>query len=216
VSRRRGIPFVISAPSGTGKTTVCRRVLEADPDLCFSISHTTRPRRPGETDGVDYHFASDAEFQELVDRGAFLEWAVYNDHRYGTSWAAIEGPLAEGRDVLLEIEIQGARQVRARRADARCIFLLPPSFAVLRQRLEARGTDPPDAIERRLQLAREEFRALLEFDYAVINDDLERSVACVLEIVAAERSGSPTAARRRFAPARVRELSDPGEADTAP
>jgi guanylate kinase len=214
VSGRRGIPFVVSAPSGTGKTTVCRRALEADSGLVFSISHTTRPRRDGETDGVDYHFVSDDEFQRLVEEGAFLEWAVYNEHRYGTSWAAIEAPLERGRDVLLEIEIQGARQVRARRDDAPCIFLLPPSFAVLRQRLEARGTDAREVIERRLTLAREEFRALTEFHYAVINDDLERSVAEVLEIVRAERSGNPDAVRERFAPAsaRARFDTDPAEA----
>ena len=143
-----GIPFVVAAPSGTGKTTVCRRVVAEGERIEFSISHTTRTRREGERDGVDYHFVSDERFRELADRGAFLEWAIYNGHRYGTSWSSIEEPLAEGRDVLLEIEVQGARQVRARRADARMIFLLPPSMEVLRSRLESRGTDAPDEIER--------------------------------------------------------------------
>lgn len=214
MSQRRGIPFVVSAPSGTGKTTVCRRLVEADPELVLSVSHTTRPRREGEVDGVDYHFVDEAGFRRLVDADAFLEWAVYNDHRYGTSWAAIEAPLETGRDVLLEIEIQGARQVRARRDDARCIFLLPPSFAVLRRRLEARGTDAREAIERRLALAREEFRALAEFHYAVINDDLEQSVADVREILRAERSGDTAGVRERFAPAaaRARFAEDPAQA----
>lgn len=213
MSARRGIPFVVSAPSGTGKTTLCARAAAADPDVVLSVSHTTRRRREGETDGVDYHFVSEPEFQQLVDEGAFLEWAVYNDHRYGTSWAAIEDSLAAGRDVLLEIEIQGARQVRARREDARCVFLLPPSFAVLRERLRARGTDAPAEIERRLALAREEFRALSEFDYAVINDNLEESVASVLEIVRAERSGKPDAARERFSPAAARARFGPENAE---
>jgi guanylate kinase len=204
VRPRRGIPFVVSAPSGTGKTTVCRRVLAADPELVFSISHTTRHRRAGETDGVDYHFVTEREFQQLVEEAAFLEWAVYNDHRYGTSWAAIEEPLAAGRDVLLEIEIQGARQVRLRRADARCIFLLPPSFPVLRQRLEARGTDAPGVIEKRLALARHEYEALDEFDYAVINAELEQTLADVLAIVRAERARDTHAVRERFSPAAAR------------
>ncbi len=201
MSARRGIPFVVSAPSGTGKTTICRRAVAADPGLCFSISHTTRRRRAGETDGVDYHFVTEQEFQQLVDEAAFLEWAVYNDHRYGTSFAALEGPVAEGRDVLLEIEIQGARQVRLRRKDARCIFLLPPSFAVLRQRLQVRGTDDPPVIERRLSLARQEFRALAEFDYAVINAELDETVSDVLAIVRAERARATAEVRERFSPA---------------
>jgi guanylate kinase len=211
VTERRGIPFVVSAPSGTGKTTICRRVVEADDALVFSISHTTRPRRQGETDGADYHFVSEVEFQQLVDEGAFLEWAVYNDHRYGTSWEAIEAPLAEGCDALLEIEIQGARQVRTRRDDARFIFLLPPSFQVLRQRLEARGTDSADQIARRLSMARREFAALPEFDYAVINDQLEESVGSVCEIVRAVRAGEIEGVRERYSPAAVRRRLASGE-----
>jgi guanylate kinase len=214
VSTRRGIPFVVSAPSGTGKTTVCRRVVAGEPGLVFSISHTTRRRRAGETDGVDYHFVDEEGFQQLVEQGAFLEWATYNEHRYGTSWAAIEEPLAEGRDVLLEIEIQGARQVRRRRQDARCIFLLPPSFAVLRQRLEARGTDAPAVIARRLALARDEFRALDEFHYAVINDELEQTVADVLEIVRAERTRQTGAVRERFSPSAARARLGPDAAES--
>src|SRR5207245_1078307 len=143
-------------PSGTGKTTVCREVLARDPALEFSVSHTTRPRRPAERDGVDYHFVTPGEFDRLVRDGAFLEWAVYNGNRYGTSWAAIEEPLRRGRDLLLEIEVQGARQVREKRADARFIFLLPPTLLSLRERLEQRGSDAAGAIAERLQIARRE------------------------------------------------------------
>ena len=121
----RGIPIVVAAPSGAGKTTVCRRLVEGDANLVFSVSHTTRPRRPGEREGVDYHFVPRAEFERLVAGGAFLESAEYSGNLYGTSWAAIEAPLRAGRDVLLEIEVQGARQVRARLSEAVLVFLIP-------------------------------------------------------------------------------------------
>ena len=200
-----GIPFVVAAPSGTGKTTVCRRVVADDDRIEFSISHTTRPRREAERDGVDYHFVGDEHFQELVGEGAFLEWAVYNQRRYGTSWRAIEEPLADGRDVLLEIEVQGAKQVRERRTDARMIFLLPPSPAELRRRLESRNTDAPEEIERRLAVARGELEAVVLFDYAVVNDDLDRCVASVLDIIRAEREGRALALRQRHDPREARE-----------
>jgi guanylate kinase len=198
-------PIVVAAPSGTGKTTVCREVVDRDDGIVFSVSHTTRRKRSGETDGKDYHFVEEDRFQQLVAEGAFLEWAVYNDHRYGTSWAAIDAPLAEGRDVLLEIEVQGARQVRERRSDARFIFLLPPSLEALRDRLTRRGTDSPAQVERRLELARRELHAIGDFDYAVENDDLETCVRHVLEILAAERRGACEPLRERFDTARARE-----------
>jgi guanylate kinase len=191
---------VVAAPSGTGKTTVCRSVVERDPGIEFSISHTTRGRRPKERDGVDYHFVSRQEFQRLIDAGAFLEWAEYNGNRYGTSWAALDAPLAAGRDLLLEIEVQGARQVRERRSDARFIFLLPPTLATLRERLESRGSDSEAAIAGRLELARRELEDGARFDYAVVNDQLEGCVAEVLAILAAERSGDTAALRARHAP----------------
>jgi guanylate kinase len=175
-------------------------VVADDPEVELSVSHTTRPRREGESDGVDYHFVTREVFQRLVEEGAFLEWALYNEHRYGTSWRSIEAPLALGRDVLLEIEIQGAAQVRERRADARFIFLLPPSMKVLEERLRARGTDGPEQVARRLALARRELEAIHDFDYAVVNDGLERCVAEVEEILSAERAGRPAAQRRRFEP----------------
>jgi guanylate kinase len=197
---RRGFPVVVAAPSGTGKTTVCREVVARDEEIVFSISHTTRPCRPGEEDGVDYHFVRPAEFEEQVEAGAFLEWAEYNGNRYGTSWAAIDAPLREGRDVLLEIEVQGARQVRAAREDARFVFLLPPSLGALRDRLEKRGSDTPEAIAARLELARRELGDGPRFDYAVVNDRLDDCVEDVLAILAAERMGDTDALRTRHAP----------------
>jgi guanylate kinase len=200
MSARRGFPVVVAAPSGTGKTTVCREVVARDPEIEFSISHTTRPRRAAEREGVDYHFVTPEEFGRLVDAGALLEWAVYNGNRYGTSWAALDAPLRQGRDVLLEIEVQGARQVRKRRPDARFIFLLPPSLASLRERLERRGSDSADTIVTRLELARRELEDGPRFDYAVVNDRLETCVAEVLAILAAERTGATEPLRARHAP----------------
>jgi guanylate kinase len=197
---RLGFPLVVAAPSGTGKTTVCRELVQRDPQLVFSVSHTTRAQRKGEVDGRDYHFVSPAEFRRMVDAGEFLEWAVYNDHHYGTSFAAIESPLAAGHEVVLEIEVQGARQVRKRRADARLVFLLPPSWEALEARLRGRGTDAPEQIARRLTTAHEELRAAEEFDYAVLNDDVGRCVDEILRILAAERRGNASVLREALAP----------------
>ena len=195
---RRGIPFVVAAPSGTGKTTVCQRVVAADALVEFSVSHTTRPRREGEVDGSDYHFVTREGFERLIGEDAFLEWAIYNGNHYGTSWASIEAPLARGHDVLLEIEIQGAAQVRERRSDARSIFLLPPSMKVLEERLRARGTDSDQQIAGRLDRARIEVEETSSFDYAVVNEELERCVAEVLEVVRGEREGRGLELAQRF------------------
>jgi guanylate kinase len=220
--RRRRIPFVVAAPSGTGKTTICRRVVADDAGVVFSVSHTTREQREGEVDGEDYYFVDSSEFQRLVADGAFLESALYNGNHYGTSWDSIDAPLAEGRDVLLEIEVQGARQVRERRGDACFIFLLPPSMKVLEDRLSGRGTDSPEQIRQRLDLARTELAAIRDFDYAVVNDDIDRCVASVMEIIGAERSGGSEELRRRFAVAPALErferasAADPGALDDPP
>jgi guanylate kinase len=209
MSGRRGLPFVISAPSGTGKTSVCRQVIARDPQIELSVSHTTRRPRPEERDGVDYHFVSREEFHALVDRDAFAEYAEYGGNLYGTSWSSLDAPLERGRDLLLEIEVQGARQLRARRDDARFVFLLPPSMEELERRLRGRGTDDEAAVERRLEIVVSELRAVHVFDYAVVNDALEAAVAAVCEIVRAERSGETGPVEARFGrPRVVSQLSD--------
>lgn len=202
----RGRPFVVAAPSGTGKTTVCRALLERDSRLRFSVSHTTRRPRAQESDGLDYHFVSTEEFHELVKADSFLEYAEYGDNLYGTSWEALEGPLAEGWDLIVEIEVKGARQFRERRRDACLIFLLPPDMATLRERLRGRGTDSEETIAKRLAIAEQELEAIEFFDYAVINDDLGTAVAGVLEVIEAERGGHTTAARERYGRASVFKL----------
>ncbi|HKK52591.1 MAG TPA: guanylate kinase [Myxococcota bacterium] len=203
VEPTRGHVFVIAAPSGTGKTTLCRRIVAEDPRLQLSVSHTTRTRRPGERDGIDYHFVDDRTFRELVERGAFLEYAEYGGNAYGTSWDAIEEPLAAGADVVLEIEVQGAAQVRERRPTACLIFLLPPSLEVLEKRLRDRGTDDDPVIQKRMALVERELAAARLFDYAIVNDDLDRAVDEVLEVIRAVRAGRPEAAARAHGRAEV-------------
>lgn len=188
-STAKGHVFVIAAPSGTGKTTVCRHILERDSRLRLSISHTTRAPRSGEKNGVDYYFVNDEEFCELRDAGDFLEHARYVGNVYGTSWKSIEKPLDLGLDVVLEIEVQGAAQVRERLPNACLIFLLPPSLEVLGDRLRGRGTDAEAVIQRRLALVDRELAVAELFDYAVINDDLEQAVKDVLDLIAAVREG---------------------------
>lgn len=197
-----GVPFVISAPSGTGKTTVCKRLMK-DANMRFSVSHTTRPPREGEVDGRDYHFVDKTDFQSLVEDGAFLEHAVYTGNHYGTSYAAIQDSLNDGFDVLLEIEVQGAGQVRNSDVAVRFIFLLPPSMAVLEQRLRDRGTDSEEIITKRLREASSEIDAAKIFDYAVVNDDLDRTVNELREIIEAERTGETGAVRERCGLANV-------------
>ena len=194
---------MVSAPSGTGKTTLCHRLVSAAGALAFSVSHTTREPRPGEQDGVDYHFVSKQEFERLVREGAFLEHAEYRGNLYGTSLAAVEGPLAAGQDLLLEIEVQGARQLRSRLPEARMIFLLPPSRAELEHRLRARGTETDEVIARRLAVAAQELPEVVRYDYAVVNDDLEAAVGEALEIVRGEREGRRAELEARFGAERV-------------
>jgi guanylate kinase len=187
VSKPDGHIFVIAAPSGTGKTTICERILARDSRLRLSISHTTRAPRDGEQDGVHYHFVSEKAFRLLREDDGFLEHAEYNGNAYGTSWKAIDGPLELGQDVVLEIEVQGARQVRTRRPSACLIFLLPPDLEVLEARLRGRGTDDEDVIQRRMALVDREVAAAEIFDYAVINDELDPAVEQVLEVIRAVR-----------------------------
>jgi guanylate kinase len=175
--------IVVSGPSGVGKGTVVRGVLAARPDLRLSVSATTRPPRPGEEDGIHYRFLTDAEFDRLVEEGAFLEWAEVFGRRYGTLVADVSGARAEGRDVILEIDVQGAAVVRDRAPDAVLVFLHPPSEEELRRRLAARGTETGEALERRLAEARREMSESSWFDHIVVNDDIDRAVAEVLAII---------------------------------
>jgi len=210
VSRRRGIPFVVAAPSGTGKTTVCRALVDADPELVHSVSHTTRAPRQGEIDGVHYHFVSEKAFRGLEGQDVFLEWAEYGGNLYGTSSRELDASLARGVDVLLEIEVQGAAQIRARRDDARLIFLLPPSWEELERRLRTRGADADEVVERRLTIARREILAVREFDYAVVNDDLEETLSAVHAVLDAERHGDTADARTRYRREAALERLGPG------
>lgn len=190
---RRGLLFVVSAPSGTGKTTVVERLVQRVPDLAMSRSYTSRAARPGESDGIDYNFITRARFDEMVAADAFLEWADVFGNLYGTCAEDAERDLAAGRDLVLVIDVQGARQVRQRWAGTVGVFVLPPSFAVLERRLRGRSADSETAMQRRLQTARDEVAAFVEYDYVVVNDELEACVDRVRAIVLAERARLPSA-----------------------
>ena len=177
---------VLSSPSGGGKSSITRRVLAARPDAGYSVSATTRSPRPGEADGVAYHFLSAAEFERRVADGQFLEHATYNGHRYGSLVEAVRDVTRGGRHVILDIEVVGARMVRERFPDAVLIFVVPPSGSVLAQRLRGRGTEPESAIAARLERALEELSAATEYDYVVVNDDLDEAVRAVNAILDAE------------------------------
>jgi guanylate kinase len=181
--------FVITGPSGVGKGTLIRKLRERLPDLALSTSATTRPPREGEEDGRDYHFLSREEFAKRAGANEFLEHAAYSGNRYGTLRSEVERRLAEGESVVLEIEVQGARQVRAAMPEAVLVFIAPPDPAALRERLEARGTDDPEAIEDRLRTADLELDAQQEFQHVIVNDDLERAVDELERIVRAELEG---------------------------
>jgi guanylate kinase len=182
-----GLLLILSAPSGAGKTSLYRALLARTERVVASVSHTTRPPRPGESDGVDYHFVDQAEFDRLVDAGAFLEHARVFDRAYGTSREAVERERAAGNDVVLEIDWQGARQIRERVADAVSVFILPPSREALRERLEGRGQDDAEVIERRMRDAEAEISHYGEYDYVIINDDFEDALASLSGVVRAER-----------------------------
>jgi len=181
---KRGRLFVISAPSGAGKTSLVKKLLEDDPQLQLSISHTTRTRRPTEAQGREYHFVSAAQFRQLEARGEFLEHARVFDNLYGTARVFVEQQLQAGHDVLLEIDWQGARQVRARMPQCVSVFILPPSRQALAQRLARRATDIAEVIARRLADAASDMSHYREFDYVVVNDDFAQAVADLKRIVA--------------------------------
>ena len=187
-SEVRGQLFIISAPSGTGKTTLAERLVHVVPDLALSRSFTSRPPRDGELDGVDYNFISRERFESMIAGGELLEYADVFGNLYGTSAATTEQALAHGQDLVLVIDVQGARQVRSQTDGSVGIFVLPPSFPVLEERLRGRSKDTEAQIQRRLVVARSEVSAVNDYDYAVVNDDVESAVGRLRSIVEAERA----------------------------
>jgi guanylate kinase len=191
--------YIVSAPSGAGKTSLVAALLEADGQIRKSVSYTTRPPRPGETDGRHYHFVSGEQFEQMAQAGDFLESALVHGNRYGTSRRWVEAQLAGDVDIVLEIDWQGAAQVRRLMPAAISIFILPPSFEALLQRLNSRAQDPPDVIARRLVNAREEIDHVTDFDYVIINSEFRVAAAELQEIIRAERLRTPRQLNRNAA-----------------
>ena len=202
--------FIVSAPSGAGKTTLCRMLTKDLPDMRDSISYTTRVQREGEEDAVDYHFIDDAEFARMVEAGEFIEHAEVFGKRYGTSGADIEGLLNKGLDVLLEIDVQGAKKIRRNLTSGVYIFILPPSLEACRERLETRGKNTAEEIERRLKISAKEITHAPEYDYIIINDDLVAAYEVLKAIVEAETGAGEAelaaAARQEKMMGRVSEI----------
>ena len=193
-SRRKPRILVLSAPSGAGKSSLARALADADPRVTLCVSHTTRPPRPGEVDGVHYHFVDRREFEAMVDAGEFLEHAQVFDRYYGTSRGALRAGLARGRDVVLDIDWQGARLVREAFPEALSVFILPPSIEALRSRLVGRGQDSAEAVERRMRDARADVRHYGEFDHVVVNDDFDRALADLRALLRGGRAMTPAGA----------------------
>ena len=183
--------LVLSAPSGAGKSSLARALADADPRVALSVSHTTRPPRPGEVDGVHYHFVGRREFEALADAGEFLEHARVFDRYYGTSRGALRAGLAQGRDVVLDIDWQGARQVREAFPAALSVFILPPSIEALRSRLVGRGQDSTRTIERRMRDTRADIGHYREFDHVLVNDDFDRTLADLRAILRGRQASPP-------------------------
>lgn len=186
-----GVLFVVSAPSGAGKTSLLKALVPTDPRLRVSVSHTTRTPRPGEQDGTHYHFVERGRFEAMAAAGEFLEHARVFDNLYGTSERSVRERLVAGFDVVLEIDWQGARQVRARFPEAVSVFIVPPSVEALRERLSGRGQDSAEIIDRRMRDARSELSHFGEYDYLVVNDDFDQALADLRSIVGAERLRLP-------------------------
>jgi len=187
--QRRGLLIVLSSPSGAGKTTVSRMLLDADDEIAMSISVTTRPMRPGEHDGKDYRFVGDGDFEQMITDGEFVEWANVFGYRYGTPKSPVKDALREGRDILFDIDWQGARQLEPDFGEHLVtVFLLPPSMAELERRLRARGTDSDEVIADRMRRAADEISHWAEYEYVLVNDEMDECLARVRAIIAAERS----------------------------
>jgi guanylate kinase len=185
---RRGLLYIVSSPSGAGKTTLARRVLAADPNIEMSVSVTTRAPRPGEQDGVDYHFVDKSAFEKMKARDELLEWARVFDNYYGTPRAPVEAAIRAGKDVLFDIDWQGAQQLSEKLpGDVVRVFVLPPSGRVLEERLKSRAQDPPDVVAKRMAAASAEISHWPEYDYVVVNTHIDTSVAAALAILSAER-----------------------------
>ena len=189
-TNKRGLVIVISGPSGVGKDTLIKRLLELDHNLRYSVSCTTRPPRPGEVDGVDYTFVSRERFQELIDEGAFLEFAEYDGNLYGTLLERVERAQADGHDIVLKIEVKGAEQVRQKVPDGIFIFVAPPSTQELARRHEVRNSESMDDRASRLTIAQGEMKYAARYDHVVVNDELERAVAEILAIIREARERS--------------------------
>lgn len=184
---RRGFLVVVSGPSAAGKNTLLNAVIPTLPDAVYSVSATTRPPRPGEVHGRDYFFLTEEEFEARVQAGAFLEWATFVGHRYGTPLEFVEQQLVAGNAVLMDIDIQGAAQVRARMPEAVFVFVLPPTLRILKERIIARGKDSAEAIAKRMGEARQELARLVDYDYVVFNENLDDAAAQLRAIIVAER-----------------------------
>lgn len=184
----QGFLIVLSGPSGAGKNTLLSAVLPRVPDLVYSVSATTRPPRPGEIDGVHYHFLRDDEFQRMIDRGELLEWAEFAGYRYGTPRRFVMEKIAEGMTVITDIDIQGAKQIKRSLPEGVFVFLMPPSMQELRRRLVGRGTESSEGIAKRMSVAPDEMAAIEEYDYWILNEDLEEAAQTLIAIIRSERS----------------------------
>jgi guanylate kinase len=187
VKRTRGLLYVVSAPSGAGKTSLCRAITDSLEDLTHSVSYTTRKPRNGEIDGRDYHFVSQERFQAMINAGDFAEWAEVHANLYGTSRRMLDDMISKGIDIILDIDTQGAKQIKSKFSSAVFIFIMPPSLEILEERLRNRKSDHEDEIKKRMRRAREEIKDYALYDYIVVNRDFERALSELRSVVIAER-----------------------------